>query len=167
MNIFHFYRRFPIAISAALGLVVLENVAWIIEPGVFGTVIDALIDRAAGAEAASHVKPLLIWIGVFVLNSGAGALRRSIDPRIFQHLHDAGNGDFHHRKQTGIIRIKSCGTRRVVPRICWFFPIPCAGDYGAVDYNLWCDHCHDIFRLAYRTDLFHHHFPAPRDDAPL
>ena len=86
MNILQFYRRFPIAISAAFGLVVIENVAWIVEPGVFGTVIDALIEKAAGTTNASYLKPLFIWIGVFILNSGAGALRRSIDPRIFLNI---------------------------------------------------------------------------------
>ncbi|MCX6137014.1 MAG: ABC transporter six-transmembrane domain-containing protein [Ignavibacteriales bacterium] len=86
MNILQFYRRFPIAITAALGLVVIENAAWIVEPGVFGKVIDALIDRASGEAAGTYLTPLFVWIGVFVLNSTAGALRRSVDPRIFLNI---------------------------------------------------------------------------------
>jgi hypothetical protein len=86
MNIIQFYRRFPLAITAALGLVVLENAAWIVEPGVFGKVIDALIDKAAGETTASYAGPLLVWIGVFVLNSAAGTMRRSFDPRIFLNI---------------------------------------------------------------------------------
>jgi ABC-type multidrug transport system fused ATPase/permease subunit len=78
-------RRYRGGITLALGLVILEHVAWIIEPAVFGSVIDALIDRAGDASIPFRVTlvPLAIWIGVFILNSGTGVVRRIVDPRIF------------------------------------------------------------------------------------
>lgn len=72
-------------ITLALGLVILEHVAWIVEPAVFGSVIDALIERANDASISLRVTaiPLLIWIGVYALNSGTGVIRRLIEPRIY------------------------------------------------------------------------------------
>jgi ABC-type multidrug transport system fused ATPase/permease subunit len=76
------YRR---GVTIALGLVILEQVAWIIEPAVFGKVIDALIARAAGraANLGSTLIPLSLWIGVFAINSGTGVVRRVVDQRIY------------------------------------------------------------------------------------
>jgi ABC-type multidrug transport system fused ATPase/permease subunit len=82
-DLFHKFRR---GIALATILVVIENVAWIAEPSLFGRVIDALIEKAAAPAAASYLAPLLLWIGVFLLNSGVGALRRAVDPRIFLRI---------------------------------------------------------------------------------
>ncbi|MGA9405723.1 MAG: ABC transporter six-transmembrane domain-containing protein, partial [Bacteroidota bacterium] len=70
-------------IIVATSLVVIENLAWIAEPALFGNVIDALIEKATSEIPVSYIAPLLIWIGAFLLNSGVGALRRWLDPRIF------------------------------------------------------------------------------------
>ena len=86
MKLFDLFQRFRLGIAVATSLVVIENLAWIAEPTLFGNVIDALIEKAASETAASYAIPLLIWIGVFLLNSGVGALRRSIDPRIFLRM---------------------------------------------------------------------------------
>ncbi len=83
MHLFDLFRRFKWGIILATSLVVIENVAWIAEPSLFGNVIDALIEKATSETAVAYLAPLLIWIGVFLVNSGVGALRRSIDPRIF------------------------------------------------------------------------------------
>lgn len=77
------FKRYYLQILFALSLVVIENVAWIVEPTVFGNVIDAFIDKATGKEAAQFIGPLILWIGVFLLNSGTGALRRAIDQKIY------------------------------------------------------------------------------------
>jgi hypothetical protein len=79
-EILKLYRR---GIIVALSLVTIENVAWIVEPTVFGNVIDALIDSASGDAQSSYITPLAIWIGVFAVNSGVGAIRRSVDQRIY------------------------------------------------------------------------------------
>ena len=64
-------KEFKRGVILALSLVVIEDVAWIIEPTLFGNLIDATIDKAAGA---------------FLINSGVGAVRRSIDQRIYLRM---------------------------------------------------------------------------------
>ena len=83
MKILDLFRRFRSGILLATFLVIIENVAWIAEPALFGNVIDALIEKATSETSVSYILPLLIWIGTFLLNSGAGAVRRMLDPRIF------------------------------------------------------------------------------------
>ena len=83
MKILDLFRRFRSGIIIATSLVIIENVAWIAEPALFGNVIDALIDKATSEAAVSYMIPLLLWIGTFLLNSGTGAVRRMLDPRIF------------------------------------------------------------------------------------
>lgn len=83
MKLFDLFQRFRKGILIATMLVVIENVAWIAEPTLFGNVIDALIERATSPGPVAFVTPLLYWIGAFLVNSGVGSLRRSLDPRIF------------------------------------------------------------------------------------
>ncbi len=86
MRLGELFRRFSKGIIIATLLVVIENVAWIAEPSLFGNVIDALIEKAALPVTATVILPLAIWISVFLLNSGVGALRRALDPRIFLRM---------------------------------------------------------------------------------
>ena len=83
MPIAKIFRRYYASILFALSLVFVENVAWIVEPTVFGKVIDAFIDKAVGTAGVKFIFPLVLWIGVFLLNSGVGALRRAIDQKIY------------------------------------------------------------------------------------
>jgi ABC-type multidrug transport system fused ATPase/permease subunit len=127
MHLIELIKRFRKGIVIALSLVVIENVAWIVEPTVFGKVIDAVIDvqsdeKSADTLSTSHsnhdsilngnneelilskknndtisskqdnkeptyLLPLLIWIGVFTINSGIGTLRRAVDPKIFLNIY--------------------------------------------------------------------------------
>ena len=77
--------RFKKGISLAIGLVIIEHVAWIVEPAVFGKVIDALIERASGQASSLNASlvPLFFWIGVFAINSGTGVIRRIVDQKIY------------------------------------------------------------------------------------
>lgn len=86
MHLIDVVRRFYKGIFLALSLVVIEHVAWIVEPTLFGNVIDALIDVASENTTKSYTLPLLLWIGVFAINSGVGTLRRSLDQRIFLNI---------------------------------------------------------------------------------
>jgi ABC-type multidrug transport system fused ATPase/permease subunit len=86
MRLGELFRRFSKGIIIATLLVVIENVAWIAEPSLFGNVIDALIEKAALPVTATVILPLAIWISVFLVNSGVGALRRALDPRIFLRM---------------------------------------------------------------------------------
>jgi ABC-type multidrug transport system fused ATPase/permease subunit len=77
--------RYKKSISIAMGLVIVEHIAWIIEPAVFGKVIDALIDRNTlqGISLNEMLLPLFLWIGVFLINSGTGVIRRVVDQKIY------------------------------------------------------------------------------------
>ncbi|RPI04177.1 MAG: hypothetical protein EHM64_10795 [Ignavibacteriae bacterium] len=77
--------RFKKGISLAIGLVIIEHIAWIIEPAVFGKVIDALIERASGqtTNINAALVPVALWIGVFAINSGTGVVRRIVDQKIY------------------------------------------------------------------------------------
>jgi len=134
MHLVELFKRFRKGIILALSLVVIENVAWIIEPTVFGKVIDAVIDvqverneidslkqilnnEIIGQESESEISepskidklktaikdsitilthkressyllPFVIWIIVFVINSGMGVIRRSVDPKIFLRIYN-------------------------------------------------------------------------------
>lgn len=83
VNLFDIVKQFRKGIIIALSLVIVEHVAWIVEPTLFGNLIDATIDKATGNATSSYVVPLTLWVGAFLLNSGVGAARRSVDQRIY------------------------------------------------------------------------------------
>jgi ABC-type multidrug transport system fused ATPase/permease subunit len=85
MKLSELLARFKKGISLAISLVIVEHVAWIVEPAVFGKVIDALIERASGQASTLNASlfPLFLWIGVFAVNSGTGVIRRIVDQKIY------------------------------------------------------------------------------------
>jgi ABC-type multidrug transport system fused ATPase/permease subunit len=85
MKLTDLLTRFKKGISLAISLVIIEHVAWIVEPAVFGKVIDALIERASGQASSLNASlfPLFLWIGVFAVNSGTGVIRRIVDQKIY------------------------------------------------------------------------------------
>ncbi len=76
-------------IILVFSLVIIENMAWVFEPAIFGHLIDAFI---AKAQADSVFKggiilfPLFLWILVYAVNSSAGSARRLLEPRVFQKI---------------------------------------------------------------------------------
>jgi ABC-type multidrug transport system fused ATPase/permease subunit len=90
MIFFEIAKRFRKGVFLALSLVVVEHLAWIVEPAVFGKVIDALIDRArteSGLLQSLDVFPLFLWVLVFIINSGTGVVRRVVDERIYLRIY--------------------------------------------------------------------------------
>lgn len=140
MNLMLLIKHYKRLIIFALMLVVIEDVAWIVEPYIFGKVIDAVIDvqifekkstivQAPNKSEQEKLKeledegllpdtvssdsgtmphksiwdsikvslkenpegsiflPLALWILAFTINSGVGAFRRSIDPKIFLRIY--------------------------------------------------------------------------------
>ncbi len=75
-------RVFLFAVSLAL----VEKLAWIVEPTLFGRLLDRLIDFFGSKDHVSYTVPLILWIGVFAVNSGVGAARRSIDEKIYLNM---------------------------------------------------------------------------------
>jgi len=67
----------------AVSLVLIEKLAWIVEPTLFGRLLDRLIAFFGSKDHISYTVPLVLWIGVFAINSGVGAARRSIDEKIY------------------------------------------------------------------------------------
>jgi len=90
MHIIDLFKRHKLGIFFATLLVVIENVAWIIEPTFFGQVIDAIFDDEAVFYSTEWyfgiLYPLIWWTSMFIINSGFGALRRYVDPRIFMNI---------------------------------------------------------------------------------
>lgn len=86
MTTFDIFRRYTRSILFAVSLVLIEKVAWIIEPTVFGDVIDSMIETVGAADRSAVVVPLTIWISVFGINSIVGALRRSVDEKIYLNM---------------------------------------------------------------------------------
>jgi len=80
-------KRSKGSIAFAITLILIEKIAWIIEPTVFGNVIDALIEAAGKTAGTSPIPALLVWCGVFGINSGVGAFRRSWDEKIYLRLY--------------------------------------------------------------------------------
>jgi ABC-type multidrug transport system fused ATPase/permease subunit len=86
MDLLGLFKRFRQGITLAVGLVVVEQLAWIVEPTVFGNVIDAFIDKGLALKDTAFLIPFLIWIAVFLVNSIVGAVRRSVDQRIYLRM---------------------------------------------------------------------------------
>ena len=86
INLSDIVKQFRKGIIIALSLVVVEHVAWIIEPTLFGNLIDATIERLKGTPESSYVLPLCLWVGAFLVNSGVGTARRSVDQRIYLNM---------------------------------------------------------------------------------
>ncbi len=77
-------------IAIVLSLILIENIAWIVEPTLFGNLIDAFIEKASAETIEAKVLrilPLLLWILAYLINSGSGAIRRRIEARTFQKMY--------------------------------------------------------------------------------
>ncbi len=80
------YRKSLITI---IGLIIIENVAWIIEPTVFGNVIDEFIKRSFRRSLhfqEKHMQLILIWILLYCINSFSGSIRRRMEPKVYQNM---------------------------------------------------------------------------------
>ena len=87
MTLTEIFKKSRSAIAFALSLAVVEKIAWIVEPTLLGRLIDALIGVFQTREHATFGLPLILWIVAFLVNSGAGSLRRSVDPRIYLKIY--------------------------------------------------------------------------------
>ncbi|HEX9251885.1 MAG TPA: ABC transporter six-transmembrane domain-containing protein [Ignavibacteriaceae bacterium] len=85
-KLFKVYKKTLIII---LLLVIVENVAWIIEPTVFGNVIDEFINKSYSRNLrfqSHHMQLLLMWILLYAINSISGTVRRRMEPKVFQNM---------------------------------------------------------------------------------
>ena len=64
------------SIGLLLLFVLIENIAWIIEPTFFGKLLDALIGHFYDHEKIDYFIPLSIWVLVYFINVLGGSLHR-------------------------------------------------------------------------------------------
>lgn len=89
MKLLDLFKTYKKKIIFIFSLTIVENVAWIIEPWIFGTLIDEFILKANGSVlhiAPIKFLPLFLWILLYAINSGTGTIRRMYEPKIFQNI---------------------------------------------------------------------------------
>ncbi len=86
MTLTEIIREFRRPFVFAVLLVVIEKLAWIVEPTAFGRLLDALIAVFGSKQRVSYALPLIVWVGIFALNSGTGAVRRFFDEKIYLRM---------------------------------------------------------------------------------
>ena len=87
MNIKQTILDYKYSIGLVLIFVLIENVAWIIEPTFFGKLLDALIGHFYDHEKIDYFIPLLIWIIVYFINVVGGSLHRLFNGGIFARMY--------------------------------------------------------------------------------
>jgi len=80
-------KQFKFPISGVLVFVLIENVAWIIEPTFFGSLLDALIDHFYNKEAVNYYTPLFIWIFIYLVNVLGGTMSRLFSGRVYSKMY--------------------------------------------------------------------------------
>ncbi len=86
MHLRDLFKQYRGKISFAVILVIIENVAWILEPYLLGLVIDGLIDKEYIDPTVNNFWPIFAWIGLFVVNSSVGSYRRVYDTKVFTFI---------------------------------------------------------------------------------
>jgi ABC-type multidrug transport system fused ATPase/permease subunit len=87
MNITQIISKYKRSVGLVLLFVLIENVAWIIEPTFFGKLLDALIGHFYDHEKIDYSTPLLIWILVYLINVVGGSLHRFFNGGIFGRMY--------------------------------------------------------------------------------
>jgi ABC-type multidrug transport system fused ATPase/permease subunit len=87
MTIRHTIAKFKYLIALLLLFVLIENIAWIIEPTFFGKLLDALIDYFYDHEKVNYFIPLIIWIIVYFINVIGGALHRLFNGGLYSKMY--------------------------------------------------------------------------------
>lgn len=75
------------SIGLLLLFVLIENIAWIIEPTFFGKLLDALIGHFYDHEKIDYFIPLFIWVLVYFINVLGGSLHRLFSGGTFARMY--------------------------------------------------------------------------------
>jgi hypothetical protein len=81
------FRKYRFSIGLLLSFVLIENIAWIVEPTFFGKLLDGLIDHFYDHEKIDYITPLIIWILVYLLNVIGGGLHRLFNGIIYSKMY--------------------------------------------------------------------------------
>ncbi len=87
MTIKQIISEYRYSIALLLMFVLIENIAWIIEPTFFGKLLDVLIGRFYDHEKVSYLFPLLVWIMIYLLNVVGGTLHRFFSGGIYSRMY--------------------------------------------------------------------------------
>ena len=90
MNIKLIIRNHRKGVFVILFLILLENVAWMFEPELFGNLIDAFIKKSSEYNITFELiflPPLLLWVSAYLINSLSGTLRKKMEPRVYQNMY--------------------------------------------------------------------------------
>lgn len=79
--------KYKYSIFILLLFVLIENIAWIIEPTFFGKLLDALIDHFYDHEKINYLTPLFIWILVYLINVIGGSLHRLFNGGTYSRMY--------------------------------------------------------------------------------
>jgi ABC-type multidrug transport system fused ATPase/permease subunit len=87
MAIKRIISNYRYSIGLLLLFVLIENIAWIIEPTFFGKLLDALIGHFYDHEKIDYFIPLFIWIIVYFINVIGGSLHRLFSGGTFARMY--------------------------------------------------------------------------------
>ena len=88
MTILQIIKKFKFPILIVTSIILVENIAWLAEPTIFGRLLDALIDHFYDKEKnVSYMFPLLLWIFIYMLNTLAGAMSRLSSGRVYSRIY--------------------------------------------------------------------------------
>ncbi|MEI6138211.1 MAG: ABC transporter six-transmembrane domain-containing protein [Mariniphaga sp.] len=68
--------KYKYKIALILLFVLVENIAWIVEPSFFGNLLDALVEHFYDHEKINYLFPLFIWVFIYLITVIAGSLHR-------------------------------------------------------------------------------------------
>jgi ABC-type multidrug transport system fused ATPase/permease subunit len=87
MTLQQIMSKYRYSIGMLLGFVLIENIAWIIEPTFFGKLLDALIEHFYDHEKVNFMLPLFIWIFVYLINVVGGGLHRLFTGGVYSKMY--------------------------------------------------------------------------------
>ncbi len=87
MTLQQIMSKYRYSIGMLLCFVLIENIAWIIEPTFFGKLLDALIEHFYDHEKVNFMLPLFIWIFVYLINVVGGALHRLFTGGVYSKMY--------------------------------------------------------------------------------
>jgi ABC-type multidrug transport system fused ATPase/permease subunit len=87
MTLQQILSRYRYQIGMMLVFVLIENIAWIIEPTFFGKLLDALIGHFYDHETVDYFLPLMVWILVYFINVVGGALHRLFTGSVYSKMY--------------------------------------------------------------------------------
>jgi ABC-type multidrug transport system fused ATPase/permease subunit len=87
MTVRQIISRYRYSIGLILLFVLIENIAWIIEPTFFGKLLDALIEHFYDHEKVNFLYPLFLWIIIYLVNVLGGSLHRLFSGGIYSKMY--------------------------------------------------------------------------------